>query len=255
MSAVHDAAARGYQRAADTYVRGRPDYPDASLDWLTGVLVVGHETKVLELGAGTGKFTKLLARTGAVLTALDPVPEMLTALAQEMPGAQTINAQAEAIPMEDASVDVVICAQCFHWFANEQALSEIKRVLKPGGRLGLIWNRRDQRTEWVAALTEIMRPYEGDAPRHDKGDWKKLFPTDGLTPLEVMELPHGHTGPADQVIIDRIMSVSFVAAQSPEDQLKIEAAMRDLIAATPALAGKDEVTFPYVTMAYHAIRA
>ncbi len=254
MTTIHDAAAQGYQKAADTYVRGRPDYPVAVMDWLTDALGIGPDSKVLELGAGTGKFTSLLSQTGATVWALDPVPEMLTALGEAYPSIKTITAQAEAIPLDDQSVDVVVCAQSFHWFANQTALSEIKRVLKPGGRLGLIWNRRDQRTPWVAALTEIMRPYEGDAPRHDKGDWKVLFPTNGLTPLTQMTIPHGHTGPAEQVIIDRIMSVSFIAALPDADQDKVRAAIVALIAATPDLAGQNPVTFPYVTTAYHAIR-
>ncbi|MEN8723797.1 MAG: class I SAM-dependent methyltransferase [Alphaproteobacteria bacterium] len=254
MTTVHDAAAQGYQRAADAYIRGRPDYPAAITNWLTDTLEIGPDTKLLEIGAGTGKFTKLLTLTGAAIIALDPVPEMLTALHEALPMVTSVTAQAEKIPLDDQSVDVVICAQSFHWFANETALAEIKRVLRPGGRLGLIWNRRNQRIDWVAALTDIMRPYEGDAPRHDHGVWKDLFPVSGLTDLQLFEVPHGHTGPAEQVIIDRIMSVSFIAALDERTQQNVVEAIGELINSTPALAGQDRVTFPYVTAAYHAIR-
>lgn len=252
---IHQAARSGYSNAADLYVKGRPDYPAEVNQWLRDDLAVGAGTKVLELGAGTGKFTRYIAETGADLIALEPLAAMRETMQKILPDIEIIAGQAEDIPLDEASQDVVICAQAFHWFANDRTMAEIARVLKPGGRLGLIWNRRDQRTDWVAALTDIMHPYVGDAPRHDHGDWKNVFPAPGFTPLVTKDIPHGHTGSAQSVIINRIMSVSFIASQPLDEQVKVEQAIRDLIDATPSLAGQSEVTFPYMTQTHMCQKA
>lgn len=247
---MHVAAKQGYAKAAGTYSTGRPGYPAEVGGWITQTLSIGPGVKVLDLGAGTGKFTKLLAETGADIIAADPVPEMLAELKATLPNVETLVAQAERLPLPDASVDVITCAQCFHWFANEHAVAEITRVLKPGGLWGLIWNSRDQRTDWVAALTRIMEPYEAGVPRHDKGEWRALFPAPGFTDLTEQLFAYGHTGPAEQVIIDRIMSVSFIAALPKAEAAKVRGQIKALIEKTPALRGQAEVTFPYVTKAY-----
>jgi SAM-dependent methyltransferase len=149
----------------------------------------------------------------------------------------------------------VVCAQSFHWFATSAALAEMRRVLKPGGMLGLIWNVRDQSVDWVAQLTTLIAPYEGDAPRYDHGEWRKVFPAEGFSPLQERRFAHGHTGPAERVIVDRTASISFIAALEPAERARLLDRVRALIAGTPSLAGCDEVTFPYVTMAYHSERA
>lgn len=247
---MHTAAKQGYARAASTYSAGRPGYPAAVSGWISDTLGLGPGKTVLDLGAGTGKFTRRLVDAGADIIAADPVAEMLVELKHDLPGVETLVAQAERLPLPDASVDVVTCAQCFHWFANSHAVAEITRVLKPGGLWGLIWNSRDQRTDWVAALTRIMEPYEAGVPRHDKGDWRACFPAPGCTDLTEQIFEYGHRGAAEQVIIDRIMSVSFIAALPEADAAKVRGQIEALIKETPALRGQAEVTFPYVTKAY-----
>ena len=106
----------------------------------------------------------------------------------------------------------IVCAQAFHWFANPAALAEIHRVLKPGGMLGLIWNVRDESVAWVAALTRIMAPYEAGVPRYHSQEWRRLFPAEGFGPLRERHFPNSHSGPAEEVIVERILSVSFIAA-------------------------------------------
>ena len=163
MTDVHPIATGGYGRSADSYVRGRPDYPPAALDWLRSDLGLGPGQTALELGSGTGKFTRLLVETGADIAAVEPVAAMLDELRRSLPAVTALQGTAQRIPAADASADAVICAQAFHWFASADSLAEIHRVLKPGGMLGLIWNVRDQSVGWVAELTRIMAPYEGDA--------------------------------------------------------------------------------------------
>jgi SAM-dependent methyltransferase len=151
-------------------------------------------------------------------------------------------------------VDALICAQAFHWFATRAALAEISRVLKPGGRFGLIWNMRDERDPWVAAITEIITPYEGDAPRAYKGTWKSAFPVPTLSPLELQRFAYGHTGSPEDVIVNRTLSTSFIAKLPHAERETVARRLRELIATHPDLSGKTEVTYPYVTEAYAATR-
>ena len=144
----------------------------------------------------------------------------------------------------------MVCAQAFHWFATSEALAEIRRVLKPGGVLGLVWNVRDETVGWVEALTRLMAPYVGTTPRHATMLWRRPFPATGFNALSEHTFPHGHTGTPADVIVNRVLSVSFIAALPYQTQNTIAANIQALIGATPELAGKDIVTFPYVTAAY-----
>ncbi|PLQ00554.1 class I SAM-dependent methyltransferase [Cupriavidus pauculus] len=250
MTTIHHAAAQGFSSQADTYARGRPEYPAELGTWLRDTLGLAPGKTVVDLGAGTGKFTRLLLPTGASVIAVEPVDAMRAQLSGKLPAVRAVQGSAESMPLPDASVDAVVCAQAFHWFANPAAMQEIARVLKPGGRLGLIWNVRDESVGWVARLTEIMTPYEGDAPRFYKGDWKKVFPADGFGPLGLTRFPYTHTGAPEQVIVDRVMSVSFVASLPQPEQDAVRARLHAVIDADPALQGRDAVSFPYSTEAY-----
>jgi len=247
---VHAAAATGYASSADTYAMGRPGYSPETAPWLTGVLGLGSGRLVLDLGAGTGKFLPNLRATGARLIALEPVMAMRARLERSNPDVEAVGGTATAIPLADASLDCVVCAQAFHWFANTAALAEIRRVLKPGGMLGLIWNVRDESVPWVANLSAITDAYEADTPRYRSGAWRKLFPAKGFECVDERHAGNAHIGPAERVVVDRTLSVSFIAALPPAERDKIAAKVRALIAATPALTGQAEVSFPYVTAMY-----
>jgi SAM-dependent methyltransferase len=247
---IHRSAAQGFSAKADIYARGRPDYPDAIVDWLRDRLGLSDGRSVIDLGAGTGKFTAYLLKTGAQVIAVEPVREMRAKIVQAQPNVATYDGTATSIPLPDNSVDAVTCAQAFHWFATGQALAEIRRVLKPGGKLGLIWNVRDESVDWIKALTAIITPYEGDTPRYANGAWRGVFPADGFSPLQEERFPHHHVGSPDETIIDRVCSTSFIAALPADETAKIVAQLRALIAATPALAGKYTISVPYDTAAY-----
>ena len=253
MSDLHPTATEGYGHGAETYARGRPDFPSQSLDWLKDDLHLGPGKRALEIGAGTGKFTKLLVKTGADIVAIEPVVAMLEQLNASQPHVRTLCATAQNLPLSDATMDAVICAQAFHWFATANALAEMRRVLKPGGMLGLIWNVRDQSVGWLAELTRIMEPYEDNAPRYDGGEWKRSFPARGFDELRERRFLHQHMGSPEQVIVDRVASVSFIAALDEGRREKVLAEVRALIAATPELANKAEIAVPYVTNAYWAV--
>ncbi len=246
---IHPVAAEGFSAGAAAYVAGRPEYPPQIEEWLRTDLGLGTGKTALDLGAGTGKFSSRLIATGATVIAVEPVQAMLDELIRQYPEIEARSGAAQAIPLEDSSVDAVVCAQSFHWFATGEALKEVHRVLRPGGAFGLVWNLRDDSVLWVAALTRIMQPFEGDAPRFHSRKWRDVFPAEGFGPLREKRFANYHTGSPEKVIIDRILSVSFMAALSLREQEGVIAQMREVIANSPDLAGKAQVTFPYETLA------
>jgi len=152
MSIDQPEPARSFGGVAEAYDRGRPTYPREAAAWLTSA----QPLTVLELGAGTGKLTEQLVALGHEVHATDPDPQMLALLEKKLPDVRVSQAPAEDIPSGDASYDVVVCGQAFHWFDVERALPEIARVLKPRGRLSLVWNQRDERIPWVKRLGAII---------------------------------------------------------------------------------------------------
>lgn len=246
---IHHAAAAGFSVAADDYVRGRPDYPREILGWLRDDLGVGPGATVVDLAAGTGKFTARLVEAGASVIAVEPVDAMRERLADALPDVPALSGTATSIPLGDGSADFVVCAQAFHWFATPAALAEIRRVLRPGGRFGLVWNARDERVAWTGRLARITEPHERGAPQFRTGAWRDAFPAEGFGPLHERTFPHSHAGPPDDVIVRRALSTSFIAALPPERKARVRDEISALIASEPELAGRDEVVVPYRTLA------
>ncbi len=147
---------RSFGAVVDAYDRARPTYPREAAAWLAGE----QPTTVLELGAGTGKLTRALVDLGHDVHATDPDEQMLARLRDNLPDVRTSVASAEDIPAPDAGYDVVVVAQAFHWFDHDRALPEIARVLKPGGRVALVWNERDERIPWVRKLGALIGTQE-----------------------------------------------------------------------------------------------
>ncbi|KAB0519918.1 class I SAM-dependent methyltransferase [Pseudomonas extremorientalis] len=250
MTGVHTSAQQGFSTQAVTYAQGRPDYPRQLTGWLADTLRISAQSSVIDLGAGTGKFTRLLSALAPTLIAVEPVAAMGAQLTRLMPDVRLLNGTAESIPLPAASADAVVCAQAFHWFSTEAALAEIHRVLKPDGRLGLVWNVRDESVDWVAAITDIITPYEGDTPRFHTGRWRDAFSDKYFSQPEVTCFPYSHVGSPQEVIMDRFLSVSFIAALDDEPKARVTAQLQALIDTHPALKGRDTVAFPYQTQAY-----
>jgi SAM-dependent methyltransferase len=175
---VHDAAATGFARAAEAYETGRPGYPAAALEPLR----LAPGTDVLDLAAGTGKLTRALAASGATVIAVEPVAQMRACLPSSV---RALDGAAEAIPLDDGSVDLVTVAQAFHWFDGDAALAEIHRVLRPAGRLALLWNRRVEEAPINAAIEAIVEPHRAGTPTHRNDAWRPAFDRSELFgPLE-----------------------------------------------------------------------
>src|SRR5690606_3590539 len=114
---LHLAAKQGFSSAADRYQQARPSYPAALTSWLQQQLHLSLEARVLDLGAGTGKFLPHLKQLSPHILAVDPVAQMLAQLQQQHPEIPTIQAMSDKLPLDNLSIDAVFCAQSFHWFA------------------------------------------------------------------------------------------------------------------------------------------
>jgi SAM-dependent methyltransferase len=186
--------------------------------------------------------------------AIEPVADMRDKLSRRLAQVDARAGSADAIPLPDASVDAVVCAQAFHWFATSAALAEIHRVLKPNGKLGLVWNTRDASVGWVARINDIVDAVKGDTPRYYTGAWREAFPFDGFGPLHEDHFSHGHTGDPEDVILNRVRSVSFIIALPADERARIENKLRALIAVEPALSKRAGVTVPCRTSAYWTVK-
>jgi len=231
VSEVHEVARRGFDAEAVAYDRSRPSYPPDAVAWLTGSLGIGPGRTVVDLAAGTGKLTALIAGSGARLVAVEPVAGMRERLRLRLPAVPAVAAVAEALPFAGACVDAVLVAQAFHWFDAPQALAELGRVIRPGGRLGLIWNARDRSVDWVNQVWSVMDRVEKRAPWRDHGDGTGTGSAAlrraerGLTggagspfsPWTEATFWHVHESSHRQVI-DRMRSVSHIAVLPPGEQ-------------------------------------
>lgn len=247
---IHPAAKHGYARQAAVYERGRPGYPPQLLAWLRDALGLGRGCTVVEVGAGTGKFTPLLLATGARVVAIEPVAAMRAQLHTNLPDVDVQPGSAQALPQGDAAADAIVCAQSFHWFAERATLDEFARVLKTGGALGLVWNQRDERCDWVATLMRIVSRHAGTAPLLASEKWRAAFPHPAFGPLAETTWPHAAEGPPERVILDHVLSISFIAALPPAERTVVTQRVRELITTHPALRGRETVRFPFQTRAF-----
>ncbi len=153
---VHEVAAAGFNDPAD-YEAARPSYPPDAVAWFVEHLRIGPGARVVDLAAGTGKLTRLLAPGGADLVAAEPVAGMRDRFrAVGARASRSLACTAEHLAFRDASLDAVTVAQAFHWFDHDRAIAELARVVRRGGRVGLVWNARDRRVDWVDGVWSIM---------------------------------------------------------------------------------------------------
>jgi SAM-dependent methyltransferase len=245
---VHPLAATGFARAAEEYESARPSYAPQAVAWLAERCGLGAGTTVVDLAAGTGKLTRLLAGTGARVVAVEPVAAMRETLVRVVPGVEALDGRAEAIPLPDGFARAVTAAQAFHWF-GEGAPAEIARVLEPGGSLAVVWNQRDRSNPVQVALQEIHDRHRPDGHAGGRGDWRGRIERSGrFGELEERRFPHVHVLPREQ-LVTRTLSISFVAAAPEDERERILDEVRAMTRGLP-----DEVELTYETAVFVAAR-
>jgi SAM-dependent methyltransferase len=233
----HRVQANSFGAVADVYERGRPSYPAEAIDWL----VPAHAARVADVGAGTGKLTRQLRDRGLDVIAVEPSAGMREQLQRAVPGVPVLGGTAEQIPLAGGSVDLVLVAQAWHWVDPARAVPEAARVLAPGGRLGLLWNRRVEDEPWVGELSTII------GSRGTPGS-SRHFPEIGAPfgPVERRSVAWVHRLTRAEMI-DWVASRSYVITLPDARRHAVLGQVRELLVTHPALAGRDDIVLNMVT--------
>ncbi|ORX61916.1 S-adenosyl-L-methionine-dependent methyltransferase [Hesseltinella vesiculosa] len=219
----HETAAHGFQAQADSYDLARPRYPVEAINFI--VALVHSGAKIADVGAGTGIMTTFLYEAGLDVSAIEPVDNMRMKLQDQLPTVHAIKATAWDTTLPDASQDAVIMAQAFHWFDDLNTLKEAHRILKPGGKLILIWNMESKQAKWVEALRSLYERYDEAAPQYRKGYWQQVFSEPTAAQLFRLPLTHqnfAYDMPCNKALVmPRIVSKSYIAVLPKDEQDKL----------------------------------
>ena len=225
------------------YAAHRPDYPADAVTSLVGE----RPRRVLDLGAGTGLLTGALLAAGHEVVAVDPAAPMLAELRARHPQVVTHVGEAEAVPLPDGSVDAVVAGQAAHWFDPGPAAAELRRVLRPGGAVGLVWNTRDEEVPWVAALGRVL----AGAARAHAADEDVVDAFAGALGARV---EHHRSGIVQRVgpeqVVAGIATRSYVATMDDARREEFLGEVRAVLDTHPDTRGRDLVDLPYRTDAY-----
>ena len=239
--------ATSFGAQADVYDRARPEYPAEAVAWMLPSVGENAARDVADVGAGTGKLTSGLVAEGRVVTAIDPDAQMLERLSARLPGIRTLVGTGERLPLPDDSMDAVVFGQAWHWVDPPRASTEVARVLRPGGTLGLIWNIRDDTEPWVRELTRVMHT----------SDAEDLIAAGGPAVGEPFgELEHA-TFPwmatfTVESLVDLAASRSYLITATPERRNEVLAGVRSLGERVRDPDGR--IPMPYLTHAYRVRR-
>lgn len=239
--------ARSFESVGEDYDRYRPGFPDRA----ASAIVPERASAVLDLGAGTGKFTRLLICRADRIVAVEPSERMLEVLRARLPQADARRGSAEAIPLEDASVDAVSVAQAFHWFDRAAACSEIARVLRPAGILGLVWNHSAPDCSWDRACHRIAHPAvgESDATTDSAADRLPGFDFAGRETIRWTEpITREH-------YVSRWTTVSSFLVAGAAERARMVGAVEAVLDEDPDTRGRAELALPQVTDVYLYRRA
>jgi SAM-dependent methyltransferase len=233
---------------ATAYERARPAWPEPAARWL---VPAGAEL-VVELGAGTGKLTRAVSAVGTRAVAVEPDPRMLAVL--HGLGLEGVEGSAEAIPFDDAVADAVVAGSSLHWFELEQALPEIHRVLRPGGRFAFGWNHRDDRHPAIARMGETVYAAQArrPGPRWRSRDWAAELTESGLfRDVEHALFEHVHELPRE-ALADHLLSYSGVAALADDERRRVFNEVAQVLDSDPSVGDRATLRLPFVVSAYRA---
>jgi SAM-dependent methyltransferase len=258
--------ATSFGAISEDYDRYRLEPAPAALEWL---LRPGF-TDVLDVGAGTGQLTRLLVEWGADVTAVEPDDRMRDALGQGAPTATILAGTAERLPVDDGSQDAVLAHAAWHWFDPKRAVAEAARVLRPGGRLGVLRTGFDANVEWVGHLWDRLEPDQsarrpGGRPRRLRlpsgvsARWRRArhFGGHAGAPFEPRQGPHvvhfSRRFTRDE-LLGLAGTYSGVIGRPPAERTAVLERVREMIYTDPRLAAPDGVEVPLLTSCWRAHR-
>jgi ubiquinone/menaquinone biosynthesis C-methylase UbiE len=235
--------ALSFGRNVGDYDRGRPGYPAEAVEWMLGE--AGSATRpvshVVDVGAGTGKFTAALVGHAFRVTAVEPDAQMRERLAANLPSVTAVQGTAEQLPLADGSAGLVTVAQAWHWVDVPVASREIARVLEPGGALALVWNIRDDRVDWVARVGEVLGQSAGEAfdsvtppvsPPLERQAYREFAWVSEMSRPQFFAM---------------VSSRSYVITMTARERHELMTRLEKLLDTHPQLAGLDSYPMPYVT--------
>jgi ubiquinone/menaquinone biosynthesis C-methylase UbiE len=237
---------RGFTRASLAYERARPEYPDQARDFVARTFQLGPGKTVVEIGGGTGKWTRQLVRTGAEVIVVEPVPAMHRQLRRAVPGVRVLARRGEETRLPSASADLVTVAQAMHWLDGPRALEEFDRILRPGGGVAVIYNERRERGVRGPQLRELLDRYR---PRHARlytsGAWKWAFrQSQTFAPLSLFRYKNQQVLDRE-AMLDRYRSISFVSALPPRRQRAFFCALARVLDEEALRTGSGRYTLHY----------
>lgn len=247
------SAAKSFESCSDIYENSRPNYPDAVADFLKRKLGFDTTSQLLELAAGTGKFTDLLVRHNLYPTVTEWLLNMLHILRTKHQKLSSIISKAEKIPFQEDLFDGVLIAQAFHWFSNHLALSDIARVLKSNGYITIIFQERNNQISWVYDYHKIIYSYpHKEIVKLELGKWKKVFMQQSFfSALEHQQFTYQqHFFKKD--LEQKALGMSFIAALSNTQKKEVVQRIRKLCNTHPEIKDREIIGFPYITHVYWA---
>jgi ubiquinone/menaquinone biosynthesis C-methylase UbiE len=238
--AIHAAAAGGFDAGAEDYAVGRPTYARGAAALLARLLPA--RATVADVAAGTGKWTRYLVAPGRTVVAVEPVRGMREVLRREVAGARVVSATAEALPVRDGALDAVTVAAAIHWFRLDEAVPELRRVLRAGGYLAVLRNVRDASVPWVAELDSIVNAHRTETPDSRTVPWRERLVAEPELD-EVEQAAFANPEPFDRTKLHaRVRSLSFVTGLPVRAQKQLTAQVDRLADGLPAT-----FTMPYTT--------
>jgi SAM-dependent methyltransferase len=251
MEPIHSIAARGFEQAADVYERARPSYPNEAIEFIR-TLSSTCDT-IVDLGAGTGKLTRLLDPIKArEIVAIEPVEAMRKYLESIPIVTRAIAGTAEQMPLTDNSVDMLLCAQSFHWFANDRALAEIHRVLKPNGLLVVLWNKTDDDFyPWWHEMFSYVDSFQPvDVPRYKSMQWQRVFSEQTrFTTLQFQRFT-SMMKITKNILFDLALSMSFIGALPDDEHRKFVECIQQRLNDVEVMRNENVIDVPHRTDIY-----
>lgn len=259
---------RSFGAVASDYERYRPTPPASGIDWL----LPEHRGRVVDLGAGTGRLTQLLVDRADEVVAIDPDARMRAVLEREVPGARSIEGRGESIPLPDASVDAVLAATSWHWMDPAATLSEVARVLVPGGVLGVMWTGADPKGSAVNKAKDVhsrrQRPTlpVDEAASSPTGLSRRMM-DEVLRPGPCLEIPAGYPfePPEHEVfrwrvaldadeLIGLLGTSSWVLTLADDERANLFAETRSFLAEVVGIDAQEKAEVPFIADVWRAHR-